>query len=235
MHRALASDAADPDFAPEPLSEHDMYDLREETLAQARRALEALATNVERLPAEVAGPARALLENGPAVLERLAAARGAVPAAAKTRVHGDYHLGQVLWADGDYVIIDFEGEPTRTVEERRAKFSPVRDVAGMLRSYHYAAYAGLFAYTKDRPADFDRLRPWADVWFQWVSAAFLRSYLEAASDAAFVPRDPKEFAALLDAFTLAKALYELVYELNNRPDWVRIPLGGVLERMRDEG
>ena len=148
--------------------------------------------------------------------------------AAKTRVHGDYHLGQVLWADGDYVIIDFEGEPTRTVGERRAKFSPVRDVAGMMRSYHYAAYAGLFAYTRNRPADFARLRPWADLWCQWVSAAFLRAYLSAADGAAFVPRDPAAFAALLDRFTLAKALYELVYELNNRPDWVRIPLSGVL-------
>ncbi len=228
MHLALSSDAGDPDFAPEPLTEADLDELREETLGQARKALAALESHIDRLPAEVAAPARDLLANGAAVFERLAAVHGTVPDAEKTRIHGDYHLGQVLWVDGDYIIIDFEGEPTRTVEERRAKFSPVRDVAGMLRSYHYAAYAGLFAYTKDRPGDFERLRPWADLWFQWVSAAFLRSYLETAMDAAFLPRDRKVFAALLDGFTLAKALYELVYELNNRPDWVRIPLGGVL-------
>jgi trehalose synthase-fused probable maltokinase len=134
----------------------------------------------------------------------------------------------VLWADGDYFLIDFEGEPTRSVGERRAKASPVRDVAGMLRSYHYAAYAGLFEYTKDRPGEFAKLRPWADLWAQWVSAAFLRAYLAAAGNAPFVPRDPAAFAELLDRYTLAKALYELAYELNNRPDWVRIPLGGVL-------
>jgi maltose alpha-D-glucosyltransferase/alpha-amylase len=228
MHLALASDATDPAFAPEPLADADMGGIRAETLAQARRALEALAANLSRLPEEVAAPARGLLDNRAAVLDRLARERGAVPQAVKTRIHGDYHLGQVLWAGGDYVVIDFEGEPTRTVEERRAKFSPVRDVAGMLRSYHYAAFAGLFAYAKDRPGDFGRLRPWADLWFQWVSAAFLRAYLHAAGGAPFLPRDRAAFAELLDRFTLAKALYELAYELNNRPDWVRIPLGGVL-------
>jgi maltose alpha-D-glucosyltransferase/alpha-amylase len=228
LHLALASDATDPAFAPEPLTEADLAGLRADTLAQARSALAALEANVDRLPAEVAGPARGLLDRGPAVIDRIAGERGPVPAASKTRVHGDYHLGQVLWADGDYYLIDFEGEPVRPVAERRAKASPVRDVAGMLRSYHYAAYAGLFEYARDRPADFARLRPWADLWAQWVSAAFLRAYLAAADGAAFVPADPAAFAGLLDRYTLAKALYELAYELNNRPDWVRIPLGGVL-------
>ena len=228
MHLALASSAGDADFAPEPLTAADLDELRDETRTQAKAALDALAANLSRLPAETLVTARTLLEDGPKLLDRLVSGETAVLDAAKTRVHGDYHLGQVLWADGDYVIIDFEGEPTRTVGERRAKFSPVRDVAGMMRSYHYAAYAGLFAYTRNRPADFARLRPWADLWCQWVSAAFLRAYLSAADGAAFVPRDPAAFAALLDRFTLAKALYELVYELNNRPDWVRIPLSGVM-------
>jgi len=148
--------------------------------------------------------------------------------ALKTRVHGDYHLGQVLWVDNDYVILDFEGEPTRSVHERRAKFSPLRDVAGMLRSYHYAAFAGLFSFSEDRPDDFPRLEPWANLWHQWTSAAFLAEYTKAAKTSDFLPAETGEFVFLLDAFTLAKALYELVYELNNRPDWVRIPLSGVL-------
>src|SRR5262249_39091157 len=122
----------------------------------------------------------------------------------------------------------------RTVEERRGKFSPVRDVAGMLRSYHYAAYAGLFAFTQDRPDDFARLEPWAELWQQWVSAAFLRAYLAGAGAAAVVPRDPAGFAALLDGFMLAKAFYELLYELNNRPDWARIPLRGILALLSPE-
>jgi maltose alpha-D-glucosyltransferase/alpha-amylase len=234
MHLALAADASDPAFAPEPLTASDMTALREETLAQARKAFDALAANVDRLPAEVGEPARSLLTRRETILAQLADSGGDMPDAAKTRVHGDYHLGQVLWADGDYFVIDFEGEPTRSVEERRAKFSPVRDVAGMVRSYHYAAYAGLFAATKDRPDDFPRLRPWADLWSQWVSAAFLRAYLAAAGEAPFLPRDPAAFAALLGRFTLAKAVYELAYELNNRPDWVRIPLGGVLALLGTE-
>jgi maltose alpha-D-glucosyltransferase/alpha-amylase len=228
MHQALAVDTDDPAFTPESLTAADMTALGDEIMTQARRAFDALGCNVDRLPPEIAEPARRLLARGPAVLECLVAAPAVVPQAVKTRVHGDYHLAQVLWVENDYVILDFEGEPTRTVAQRRAKFSPIRDVAGMLRSYHYAAYAGLFAHTRTRPTDFDPLRPWADAWFAWVAAAFLRAYLDAAGDPAFVPRRPDEFAALLDGFTLAKALYELVYELNNRPDWVRIPLGGVL-------
>jgi maltose alpha-D-glucosyltransferase/alpha-amylase len=151
-----------------------------------------------------------------------------MPAATKIRIHGDYHLGQVLWVDNDFVILDFEGEPARTVEDRRQKASALRDVAGMLRSYHYAAYAGLFAFTRERPDDFARLEPWADLWHQWAAAAFLRGYRQAAGRARFVPGDPAAFAGLLDGFVLGKAFYELAYELNNRPDWVRIPLRGIL-------
>ncbi len=98
----------------------------------------------------------------------------------------------------------------------------------MLRSFDYAAFAALFAFTKDRPDDFDRLAPWARLWQTWTSAAFLKAYREAAGGASFLPPDPATFAALLRAFTLDKALYELLYELNNRPDWVRIPLQGIL-------
>src|SRR5206468_9874021 len=123
----------------------------------------------------------------------------------KIRCHGDFHLGQVLWVDNDWVILDFEGEPTRTVEQRRAKQSPLKDVAGMLRSFDYAAFAGLFAFTQDRPDDFARLEPWAQLWQQWTSAAFLRAYRATAQGAAFLPTDDTAFAALLDAFVLDKA------------------------------
>jgi maltose alpha-D-glucosyltransferase/alpha-amylase len=158
----------------------------------------------------------------------LIAEKSIVPQAVKTRVHGDYHLGQVLWTNGDYVILDFEGEPTRTIEQRREKSSPLRDVAGMLRSYHYAAYAGLFASTKQRPDLLSRLLPWAEMWQRAISTAFLTEYRLTAGDASFIPSDEREFQSLLDRYMLAKALYELNYELNNRPDWVRIPLGGVM-------
>ena len=173
---------------------------------------------------EAAGP---LLEDAD-LPDRVSAAVPDRVEAVKIRCHGDYHLGQVLWVENDFVILDFEGEPARTVEERRAKQSPLKDAAGMLRSFDYAAHAGLFAFTQGRPEDFDRLAPWAELWRQWVSAAFLRAYRETAGAAPFVAAEPERFTALLDAFLLDKAFYELQYELNNRPDWVRIPLRGVL-------
>jgi maltose alpha-D-glucosyltransferase / alpha-amylase len=232
MHVALANGRGNPAFAPEPLSATDLDALRGEIRKQAEGALMALQANLNRLPADVGESARTLLELGPAVVRDPLPAGVGVPAATRTRIHGDYHLGQVLWVDNDFVILDFEGEPTRTVEERREKFSPLRDVAGMLRSYHYAAYAGLFAFTNDRPDDFPRLETWADLWHQWAAAAFLRGYRQAAGRAHFVPKVPVEFAALLDGFMLCKAFYELAYELNNRPDWVRIPLRGILDLLK---
>jgi maltose alpha-D-glucosyltransferase/alpha-amylase len=228
LHRALAAGAADPAFAPEPMTEADVAALAQDILAQGRQALEGMRTSLGRLPESVAPAARQFLEEAPAVLRQWAEAPGARPGATKIRCHGDYHLGQVLWADNDFVILDFEGEPTRTVEERRAKQSPLKDVAGMLRSFDYAAYAGLFAFTKDRPDDFERLAPWAERWRQGVSDAFLREYRATAAGAGLLPADAAQSEALLGAFLLAKALYELVYELNNRPDWVRIPLRGIL-------
>jgi maltose alpha-D-glucosyltransferase/alpha-amylase len=149
-------------------------------------------------------------------------------AVSRIRCHGDYHLGQVLIAEADVVILDFEGEPARPLAERREKSSPLRDIAGMLRSFSYAALTGLTAATQTRPEDVERLSPWAQMWETWVSAAFLRAYQTATADASFLPRDADDFDALLNAFIIDKALYELGYELNNRPEWVYIPLQGLL-------
>jgi maltose alpha-D-glucosyltransferase/alpha-amylase len=228
LHRALAGDANDPHFAPEPFTAADADALRESIRERGRKALDALRDNLDKLSEEVAPSARQLMEEGPQVLDHLEESAPYRAGAAKIRVHGDYHLGQVLRVENDFVILDFEGEPTRTVEERRTKQSPLKDVAGMIRSFHYAAYAGLFAFSKDRPEEFGRLEPWADAWFRWVSAVFLHEYLAGADGAAFLPDDPAQFAVLLNAFMLDKAFYELNYELNNRPDWVRIPLHGIL-------
>jgi maltose alpha-D-glucosyltransferase / alpha-amylase len=234
LHVALAGDADDPAFRPEPWTAADAAALRDSIREQAEGALTALRDNLPRLPEAVAIPARRLLDEGLTALDRVRDVTAG--GGAKIRCHGDYHLGQVLWVDNDFVILDFEGEPTRPVEERRAKQSPLKDVAGMLRSFHYAAYAGLFAFTKDRPWDFERLVPWAEWWYRWSAAGFLRAYHAAAGDAAFLPASRGDLAALLDSFMLEKAFYELSYELNNRPDWVRIPLRGILAlRGRDRG
>ena len=228
LHRALAADTQNPDFAPEPFTPKDAAALRDSVRAQAECALAALRDNIERLPVEIASSARRLLDEGPEALKRLEQERPFDGGAAKIRCHGDYHLGQVLRVADDYVLLDFEGEPARSVQERRARQSPLKDVAGMLRSYHYAAYAGLFEFASHDPRAFSDLEACAEAWFRWVSAAFLRAYRTAASGAAFLPADRVSFAALLDAFRLDKVFYELNYELNNRPDWVRIPLRGIL-------
>jgi maltose alpha-D-glucosyltransferase/alpha-amylase len=234
MHLALAGAANNPAFAPQPRSPTDAAALFDSIRREAKLSLTALRDNRERLPEEVRLEAGQLLEEGPRALERLGEGTPFRASATKIRCHGDYHLGQVLWVDNDFIILDFEGEPTRTVEQRRAKVSPLRDVAGMVRSYHYAAYAGLFNYTQNRPEDFGRLEPWAELWYQWTAASFLRAYRETAREADFLPSDPSSFTALLDGFMMEKAFYELAYELNNRPDWVRIPLRGILNLLAEE-
>jgi maltose alpha-D-glucosyltransferase/alpha-amylase len=168
------------------------------------------------------------------VLARFQAVTQRSIAATRIRCHGDYHLGQVLYTGKDFVIIDFEGEPARPLSERRLKRSPLRDVAGMLRSFHYAICAALRdqeARGLLRPEHAAVLGPWAGFWQQWVCAAFLRGYLDTAGTASFVPRSREELQILLDAHLLEKAVYEVGYELNNRPDWVGIPLQGILQVM----
>jgi len=218
LHLALAADTVSAAFAPEPFTKEDVARVIADTSAALQRTRGAITPDLAKR-----------------VERRLAAMRDAHgadrvnPASARIRIHGDYHLGQVLWAESDYYILDFEGEPARPLDDRRRKESPLRDVAAMLRSFSYAAYAALFAYSDRRDDAFGRLAPWARVWVQWTGAAFLRGYLTLAGGASFLPADPVQRASLLDLFLIDKALYELRYEMDNRPDWVRIPLRGLEE------
>jgi maltose alpha-D-glucosyltransferase/alpha-amylase len=152
----------------------------------------------------------------------------------RIRSHGDYHLGQVLHTGKDFVIIDFEGEPARPLGQRRIKRSPLRDVAGMIRSFHYAAFSALHAQVETGAITAEhrpRFEAWARAWHLWVSGVFLQAYLEAASPGSFLPKTDSGLTVLLDAELLDKAMYELGYELNNRPDWVKIPIQGVLQQL----
>ncbi|MGH8637872.1 MAG: putative maltokinase, partial [Burkholderiales bacterium] len=238
VHLALASDSSREAFAPEPFSKEDLMAVSADAAVQARRALDALkalagsSTSARKVPDDVAAQARAVIASEERLIDRIKAAPSLEFTASKTRVHGDYHLGQVLWAEGDFFILDFEGEPARPLEQRRQKQSPLKDVAGMLRSFSYAAYAGLFAHASTRPGQFAQLEPWARVWQTWASAAFLKGYLAAAGGAMFIPSAPSQRDSLLQLFLLDKALYELNYELNNRPDWLRIPLAGIVDILR---
>ena len=228
MHMALASPTHDPAFMPEPLSSLDIDRLREELLVHATGAFDALKENVARLPDSVLERAGLVLSRRSLVLDRLRQLNAPEIHALRTRIHGDYHLGQVLRSKGDFVILDFEGEPARSLAERRTKQSPLKDVAGMLRSFSYAAFSALMQYSSRRPEDFHRLEPWARLWEQSVWSAFLRSYCEFAKGVSVVPSEPQLFEQMLEAYVIDKALYELAYELNNRPTWVVIPLTGIL-------
>jgi len=219
MHVALASEASDRAFAPEPFTAEDLAAIRTAAIAEAQRAFDA----IEAQPAV----APELPARRQEVLDRINRSPALEFTTSKIRVHGDYHLGQVLWAEGDFFILDFEGEPAKPIDARRAKQSPLKDVAGMIRSFSYAAHAGLFAYTAARPDTFEHFQRWADVWETWTTAAFLRGYFAATAEALFVPRNAAQRDELLGLFVLEKALYELNYELNNRPEWLRIPLFGI--------
>jgi len=233
VHLALASDSSQPAFAPQTFTGEDLSMLTADAVAHARKAFEALGairtSPPPGMPDEVLTQVQALLEANDRVVERIRRVPALEFNVSKIRVHGDYHLGQVLWAEGDFYILDFEGEPARPIAQRREKQSPLKDVAGMLRSFSYAAYAGLFTHTSTRPDHFVVLEPWARLWQAWASASFLQGYFTAAGTAMFIPSEPSHRDALLQLYIVDKALYELNYEVNNRPDWVRIPLRGLLD------
>jgi maltose alpha-D-glucosyltransferase/alpha-amylase len=236
LHLALAGATEDPAFAPEPFGTLYQRSLYQSMRSLAGRSLRLLRGSLGRLQDDDRALAARLLESREELLGRFAPLLEGKLAAARLRTHGDYHLGQVLYTGNDFVIIDFEGEPARPLSERRLKRSPLRDVAGMLRSFDYVAHAGIAAAERRGlvPAEQRPLaEAWARYWVRWASAAFLRGYfrrLEAAgAGAAFLPATVDERAALLDAFLLEKALYELGYELDHRPEWVHIPLRGVVQ------
>jgi maltose alpha-D-glucosyltransferase/alpha-amylase len=233
LHLTLGSPTTDPAFTREPLDRDALDALATDMRAHADAALDLLAAKLAAV-GETARPlAEYVLASRPALLRRFDAIRSLAHAGARIRVHGDYHLGQVLRTEEDFVILDFEGEPARSIAERRAKQSPLKDVAGMVRSFGYAAYAALFAFAVHAPDDYAPLEPWADTWERWAADAFLNGYMATAGGTPLLPRDIGDRTALLDAFTLDKALYELAYELNNRPEWVRIPLVGIRKLVDD--
>lgn len=234
MHRALASGGSEQEFGPERLTPADFSRLRDRIRNQFEQSLAAMEGNLRRggFPLAVEASARRLQHEAPGLLEMLDRLPSIRAESTKIRCHGDYHLGQVLRVDEDFVILDFEGEPTRPLDERRCKETPIKDVVGMLRSFDYAAYAGLFEWTRDKPADFDRLVPWARRWAARASAAFLEAYLESVGREDFVPSDPMAFDLMVRSCALGKAAYELWYELHFRPDWVRIPIQGILSLSR---
>ena len=232
MHAALASVDEDPAFRPEPFSTLYQRSLYQSCRGQAKQAFELLRKQRTSRRGELPASAESLLEREDDVDAALRRVLARKLGGERIRTHGDYHLGQVLFTGRDFVIIDFEGEPARSLSDRRLKRPPLRDVAGMLRSFHYAANSRLIESSEDpliRSADHQLLGERARYWSQWVSVAYLQGYLEALQEAEFLPSDPGEQQVLLDLHMLEKALYEVQYELNNRPGWVAVPLSGILD------
>jgi maltose alpha-D-glucosyltransferase/alpha-amylase len=227
LHRALAQPTADPAFSPQPLSRADIDAYRQRALDEARQALDLLASNLETVPAADRERANAVLAQRDQIKARIETCAKTAPQGKKIRIHGDYHLGQVLVTRNDFVIIDFEGEPGNSLEQRRAKHSPLRDVAGMMRSFGYVQQSGLRSVVHNE-AEAARLAPLARAWELEVRAAFLSAYDAAARDAALY-ESLQPGLGMLGLFELEKALYELRYELGNRPSWIGIPLQGILD------
>jgi len=225
LHITL-SDGSDPAFAPVPLDRPALDAAAEDMVVHVKAGLDLLAQRLSTLDDVSRKHAETILSHRTDLLGRFGRVRALDAAGWRIRIHGDYHLGQVLRTEEDFVILDFEGEPARSIDERRVKQSPLKDVAGMIRSYSYAAYAALFAFTTHTPDDYTLLDPWADAWQHWAADAFLTAYEATLANAPLAPGRTAS-RALLDAFVLDKAFYELGYELNNRPDWVRIPLIGI--------
>jgi maltose alpha-D-glucosyltransferase/alpha-amylase len=225
MHLTLAN-APGPAFAPEPLDGAAIEAMAREMRAHAAASLDLLAQQIGTLNESSRPLAEAVLGERAMLMAWFDELAAAGDAGLRIRIHGDYHLGQVLRTEEDFVILDFEGEPSRPIAERRATHSPIKDVAGMVRSYSYAAYAALIGFTVHAPDDYALLEPFADTWQHWAADAFLGGYTATIGESPLVPHGAA-WSELMRAFVLDKALYELSYELNNRPDWVRIPLVGI--------
>jgi maltose alpha-D-glucosyltransferase/alpha-amylase len=226
MHRALASVDDDKLFAPEPFNAMAQRSVFQNMRALTRRAFGLLQKKLPTLSEKFRGEAAQVLAAEKTILEQERRVLDRRTVATKIRIHGDYHLGQVLYTGKDFIILDFEGEPARPLSERKLKRSALRDVAGMLRSFQYAAYSALWQPAM-RPEDIPFLERWADVWYREMSSVFLQSYLEVTRGAPFIPQNEDDLRILLQAYLLDKAVYEIAYELNNRPDWVIIPVRGI--------
>jgi maltose alpha-D-glucosyltransferase / alpha-amylase len=226
LHRSLGRRTTDPAFSPRALTRKDIDTYRQRAQQQAQSGLDLLASSSEQLSVPDRERAHAVLALRKQLLARIDACATDASEGLLIRIHGDYHLGQVLLTRNDFIIIDFEGEPGRSLEERRAKHSPLRDIAGMLRSFSYVQQSALLSIAHTEP-ELARLVPLAREWETQVRGAFLSAYDETARGSGlYASLDPVH--GLLGLFELEKSFYELRYELGNRPTWASIPLVGIL-------
>ncbi len=236
MHIALSSQPDVTDFAPEPFTTFYRQSVYHGMLGQLNRTFELLRARARSLPPEGQTELSEVLSREGELRAQLLALRDKRMSGMRIRNHGDYHLSNVLFTGSDWVLTNFEGDPGRPLSERRIKRSALRDVATMLRSFHYVSHAALFGdvpgIVPSREAH-PQLERWARVWYHWVSAVFLKEYFRCCANASFLPQQVDETKILLAAYMIERALIELEYELEQRPAWIRIPLHGILEQMAE--
>jgi maltose alpha-D-glucosyltransferase/alpha-amylase len=247
LHLALASSSTVAAFLPEPLATADLAHDAERIESQIKSAFEALKVTLPKLDDATCDLAALLLSRRTELIRMARSIQSVASAGQRIRIHGDYYLGQTLriaptnndfaaekGGMGDFVIIDFEGEPARPIAERRRKQSPLKDVVGMTRSFAYAAFSSVDRCCADesgtdRGIDRKGLIAWAQAWQAAATSQFAWSYREAMAARPDLLPSPTDSQTLLDAYLLEKALYELLYELDNRPSWVWIPITSILE------
>jgi maltose alpha-D-glucosyltransferase/alpha-amylase len=238
MHLALSSETDDPNFRPEPWTPVSQRGLFQSMRNLTRQNFQLLNQRLKGLPAVAQTHAQQVLGLEAAMLQRFRRVYEGRIDAVRIRNHGDYHLGQILHTGKQFLIIDFEGEPSIPISERRLKRSPLHDVSRMVLSFHYASSVALLKQTEHGALQEGQMKTtaaWAQYWSGWVSATFIKAYLEASRSAPYLPTSEAALHILLDAALLRNAVYELGYELNNRPDWVDFPLQAILELMKPEG
>ncbi len=235
MHLAFMRGEDNPDFSPEPFSKLYQRSLYQNLRGAAGKGKLALEKRRTAIPEQYRAQAEEVLSQWDRIMNTYWKITRHKLTGLKIRIHGDYHLGQVLFNGKDFLIIDFEGEPLRALSERRLKYSALRDVAGMVRSFHYAVYSALFRHTSVRTEDAALLDPVAEPWYTCVAGNYLAEYLKTVNGSGLLPDEEEHIEELLNAFIINKAVYEIQYELGSRPGWIGIPLRGIMSILEGAG
>ncbi|ACF12352.1 trehalose synthase [Chlorobaculum parvum NCIB 8327] len=233
MHIALGSIDTDPAFAPEPFTTLYQRSIYQAMTDQVKRAMIFLRESMHSVPKASKALAKELLGMEKEILKQFEPMRKEKIDTVKIRIHGDYHLGQVLFTGNDFMILDFEGEPARSLSERKIKRSVYRDLAGMLRSFDYAAFNVLMQEHHIRPEERKAMEPWAELWSYYMGQRFIEVYTQHTEGKGLIPDEPRQRELLLRSYLMNKAIYELLYELNNRPEWLEIPINGIMRLIKN--
>ena len=233
MHLALGSDSQDESFAPEPFTNRYQQWLFDHFESLVDRRLKLTKENYSALDETGKQLAGYFIDKSKLILDFFSEIKKRKPESMRIRIHGDYHLGQVLYDGKDYIILDFEGEPESSIKDRKIKHSPLKDVAGMLRSFHYAVSAKLYFSDETKGLDPEIIENAAQIWYKVVSASYLTGYLNVFNESPVIGKNRDEHDFLLKVHLLEKAIYELGYELNSRPTWVKIPLKGIEQVVKE--